>query len=558
MRVVFDELFNLSDDDNEMISLAAKGEGTYSNEEESPLSSPQLDYTYINESEEDQHIPHLRLPKKHEAIVVVQVAKLSVFDETDKKREEKLDPEIIDMINSINLDSKLPSTYKSFPLPIINKYVPTRGVEKDICIEKAKNETSNTVEAILLLRNSFESKLRSLASKNKKQVEAVKERKRREEEERLKRKVEEEHKIKEEEDRLRKEAEDRKRREEEERKRNEEEDRVRSDKEKRLQAEARLKEEQFKLKQEKYASNREKELTNFNEIEKLFTHYKMKIKEIKNEIVEPVKNGDKSMKAILSKHKRKINPKFGQLTNSNTQLHNVCNELIKLVDETKVDQLSYLWVLNFISKAIVSQAETEVRVKPESSLPLGKLCIILMIKYDELKELLLARFVKKCPYVIGYSCSIDTEEGRLRMGWKRNDGTKWEEDTTYDERMSGMVTLYSVITRLPIPVEYSSNNQTPHPIPISESWKLLARFCNVDKELLTNTHFIIIGAWWDATAKEFLEKYNSQGAKLLKLVGTNLISSVSDQKYIGAARLSILFEEWITSNTIKSFPRMDS
>ena len=201
------------------------------------------------------------------------------------------------------------------------------------------------------------------------------------------------------------------------------------------------------------------------------------------------------------------------------------------------------------------QAETEVRVKPESALPLGKLILSLLITYPELKDLLMARFVKKCPYVIGFTCKIDTEKGRINMGWKRNSEDKWEDESSYSERMGGMMTLFSVLTRLPLPQEFITSHS--HPLPITKSWQMLARICNTSLDLLTNTHFIVIGNWWDASAAEFLQAYANQGAKLLQLLGDDLTNVVAEHKYSGAARLRILMEEW-QMGQLKSFPEMEA
>ncbi|EDO16438.1 hypothetical protein Kpol_1066p2 [Vanderwaltozyma polyspora DSM 70294] len=559
MRFVFDEIFNISDDEGEEQVGVQLTEDDLREEEESPLTSPQMEYTYINESEEEEGIPHLKLPRK-------KFLDTNNQDqiEGDKSLEPVLEDDVVEMLNALKLQGKLLNARESTALPIVPSYKQLKECLKstDVPLLSTGRDTilrDDSGERLLKLQNDFNAKIENISSNINKQIDSIVKIRTQKEEEERRRKAEEERRRKEEEEHRRKEEEERKRKEEELKRQKEEGERKRKEEEIKRQAELKEKEAKQLLEKQKYESNKKKEVTNFNEIDKTFKHYKDKIIEIKETIIQPVKNGDASMKKILSQHKRKINPKFGQLTNSNGQLRNVTNALITLIDETKVDKLPYLWILNFIAKAIVSQSETEVRVKPESALPLAKLSLILMVKYSELKELLMARFVKKCPFVIGYTCSIDTEEGRLRMGWKRSgEDNKWEEDTTYDERMGGMMTLYAVITRLPIPTEYVSDmNTVVHPLGISESWRVLARICNLDSQLITNTHFICVASWWEAAAKEFVEKYSNQGRKLLKLVGVDLVQSVQEKKYIGSARLSILVEEWMQNNVIKSFPSMD-
>lgn len=226
-----------------------------------------------------------------------------------------------------------------------------------------------------------------------------------------------------------------------------------------------------------------------------------------------------------------------------------------LINQTRDhSDIAYQWILNFVSKAIVHQSESEIGVKPENSIPLARLTVFLLNQYPELSDYLMSRFVKKCPFVIGYTCSIDTEQGRNNMGWKRNSEGTWESDTTYDERMNGMLTLYIAITRLnEVKLVDPEQNELWN---IEACWRFVARMANLPIKLLTNTHFIILGGWWDASALQFLQYYGNQGIKLLKLIAIDMTNAVSDKKFVGAARLRILMEEWQDTGIIKSFPEM--
>lgn len=363
------------------------------------------------------------------------------------------------------------------------------------------------------------------------------ERKRKEEEER-RRKEEQAQKIKEEEERIRKEQEAKKHQEDEEARQ-------------RQQKEQEIKQEQEK--QEKLAleqkTKQEKGLTNFSSIEKEFFRYKHHISDIKHQVVVPLSE-NKELKKAVGGLKRKINPKFGQLSNSVSQLNKITSEVVQYVDDAKNhNELAYKWILNFIAKAIIAQAETEVTVKSTASLPLARLAYNLLIRYNEFEYFLTARFIKKCPFIIGYTCSIDSEEGRKRMGWKRN-GNKWEDEVKYDERVAGICTVWTVMTRL--------QEQSISTYSISLSWKFLARLLNTDSSLLTNAHFACVGNWWDACAKEFLNHYGKQAYKLLHLLSIEWTNSVANKKFPAAARLLILGEDWLLNNNIDSIKEMES
>lgn len=369
----------------------------------------------------------------------------------------------------------------------------------------------------------------------------------------------------------RKRAEDERKRQEQEQKRLEEEKKRREQEEaeKKKQEELKLakeKEEAEKLKkQQQEAEMKQQQLAKEQEaknavgisqpeaIAKQFNHYKSIIADIKANIVSKV-SADPAIKKACGQHKRKINPKFGQLTNSMAQLNKITRDVIELIKLTQANELAYKWILNFVSKAIVSQAETEVAVSPSSSVPLANLSLNLMCEFPELTEFLLARFVKKCPYVIGYTCEIGTEEGRLRMGWKRHEDKKWEDDITYDERMGGMCTLFSVITRLPLTQFYYNTHR--HPVPIAHSWTLVARCLNTDAQLTTNTHYIVMATWWEACAEQLQQAYGKQADKVFQLLLEQWVPS-GVGKFAGAKRLYTVLEDYFSTRRFSQFAPME-
>ncbi|KAK6890134.1 mRNA export factor GLE1 [Candida tropicalis] len=346
--------------------------------------------------------------------------------------------------------------------------------------------------------------------------------------------------------------EEKKRKEQEERERKAEEERKRKQAEEEAKKKQELKEKLEKEESEKKKKERLSSLatTNPAKIEESFLKYKQDILDIKNNIVLKL-NANKELKKLVNQHKRKINPKFGQLSNSISQLRKVGTEVLELIKPTKADELVFKWILNFVAKAIIDQAETEVIVRPNSALPLAHLAFTILHTFPEFEYFLNARFIKKCPYIIGYTCSIDSEEGRKRMGWKRTSDNKWEDEVKYDERMGGIVSVWSVMTRL---TDY--NLQLPL-YNIGSSWTFLARIANLDQQLLSNTHFAILGNWWEACAAQFANAYGGQSKKLLFVVVTQLTDVVANKKFPSAARLRILGEDWQQRGRMESLKEME-
>lgn len=391
----------------------------------------------------------------------------------------------------------------------------------------------------------------------------IEERRRREEEERRrkeeeeKRRIEEEkrrieelkRKQKEEEERKRKEAEEKKRLEQEKlKKQKEEEERKKQEKiesEKRLAEEEKLELERIKKEEAKKA----KGFTSVAAVEEIFLKYKKDIVEIKEQIVGQL-NQNKELKKEFGQFKRKINPKFGQLSNSMAQLDRITREVLEYISFAKnANDLIYNCILNFVAKSIVSQAEAEVTVKPNAAIPLARLTERILATFPEFEYFLSCRLVKKCPFIIGYTCSIESEEGRTRMGWKRSN-EKWELEGKYEERVAGICTLWAVITR-------TADHLNLEILSMRSAWVFLARLLNTNPKLISNPHFSVACNWLEACALQFLEVYGKQGLKLCSALVIDFPNSVADKELPAATALKLLGKEWMQNGRPKQLKEME-
>lgn len=338
---------------------------------------------------------------------------------------------------------------------------------------------------------------------------------------------------------------------EEEKKRKQEKERL--EKERKLQEEKAKAAEQKKLKEKlrlakEEAARKAKGPTDWEAIEKLVFNYRQDIQDIKKDVVEAM-DGNKDFKKQVSVYKRRINVKFGQLSSSETQMNTISREVAELANATKQNPLAYKWILNFISKAVVAQAEAEVTVKPSAAVPLASLAANLLNSLDGLEYYMCARFAKKCAFILGYTCSIDTEEGRVRMGWKRSDG-KWESEVKYEERVGGIATVWAVMARLQATQKFDFFN-------MPAEWRFAARILNVNKELLGNVHYGIICNWWEAAGAQLAQKYGKQAYKLLEFAAVDWAKYGQLKLFPAATRLEILGEDLRSKRSFNSIKGMD-
>ncbi len=430
-------------------------------------------------------------------------------------------------------------------------------VNKFIEIKKL-NETNDTrilideiKKRIVIRRESVQNVISKVQEERKRKAKEEEDARRKAEDIEKKRIEEQKRKVAEEKKRKEEEEEAERKRKELEKKRKDEIEKKRRD-----EIEKKQKEEENKKKKQEEEEKLKKAskvgFKNSREIEREFLKQKQKIQDIKININEKVKQ-QKELKKVTFNIKRMTNIKFGQLTTEKKQMDVEFNVIMKILSQIQGNQLVYHWILNSMAKAIVAQAASEVMASPPKSLPLATFTTMLIVKHPELYEFLEARFVKRCPYVIGYCCSIDTEEGRYRMGWRKEKDV-WEDEAKYRDRMVGICTVWSVLTRIQSSGEFA---QSQPPFPISKSWSFLARQLNLSVDLLTDVNFAVVLAWWDSTAKEFLTAYGKQAEKLLKSVCYDWTDTVSGKSFPYAISLRLIGDDWFTKRKMASFKPME-
>ncbi|XBW36222.1 hypothetical protein QEN19_001803 [Hanseniaspora menglaensis] len=278
----------------------------------------------------------------------------------------------------------------------------------------------------------------------------------------------------------------------------------------------------------------------FERVEQEFNENQKRIEEIKATIKEPVlKNTD--LKKLLNKHKRLINPKFGQLTNSRRQLMEISVKINELVAQTKSDPLAYSWILNFIAKSLAHQAELECRVKPEMAAPLAELAHVINSQFPELlPQFLLPRLIKKCPLIIGF-----ISDDKKQMGFKIKQNEKKD---VYVERMDGILAFYSMLCKMP-----NKNNIFIHSI-----WKMMTRWANMDLSKIDGDLVLgLVVTTLECCGNELYIKFARQIEKLVSI----FLQGDFEKHFaslVNWKRLSIVVEDRNTSGKFKSYPGLQN
>jgi nucleoporin GLE1 len=155
-------------------------------------------------------------------------------------------------------------------------------------------------------------------------------------------------------------------------------------------------------------------------------------KRMKGEVIEPFKQGVVEGKAEIRKAMRLVTRGLGQVVNtkssivrvvsgSDTQhvfiltwqtedIQGILNTYLPspptAAAPTTLDQrppVAYCYLLSHLSKALIKQAEHEIAANTDAAFPLGRIVVGLLLRgHAAFGEVLFARLVKKCPWVVPY------------------------------------------------------------------------------------------------------------------------------------------------------------
>ncbi|KAL1916417.1 uncharacterized protein VTP21DRAFT_5608 [Calcarisporiella thermophila] len=281
--------------------------------------------------------------------------------------------------------------------------------------------------------------------------------------------------------------------------------------------------------------------TALEEVEK----YREKLRYIHEEIQKRVA-AESQLKSYCFNNKRHITRMVGQLTNSRTQILKIATDMDTLFNEAgRVNDLVRLWMLNFTAKAVVKQAETEVTVKPSTAFPLALVCVLLFSRHSEFLDILMARFVKKCIYVIPHF--VDRQPGQsaedfLKLaGYKKKDEDEWENDVQYTERMCGMLALWSAIVQ-------TTPTECQNVYPIRHAWIWLARISNMPPRTITPA---LLNIFLEIAGPVLLQTYGRQVHKVIRVIVEHILPNIPPDAVSAKTRLQNYLEGFLKTGQLK-------
>ncbi|KAI5867188.1 GLE1-domain-containing protein [Durotheca rogersii] len=176
----------------------------------------------------------------------------------------------------------------------------------------------------------------------------------------------------------------------------------------------------------------------------------------------------------------------------------------------------FIYLLNHFAKAVINQFISECGAQPKTADPIGVVTAMVfsnkayLWRGKSLIDILMAKFRVVCPVLFGYRGSEKTEQGRLRLGWKRT-ASGWAPEQQHADRMKGLGVGYAAIT-----LRDFSKSPNTNPWPPSKYWACLARIVNTPPAEISNTQCIVLRAMIEIYEERFIHFYGSAAIAALR------------------------------------------
>ncbi|KAG0362212.1 hypothetical protein BG005_006351 [Podila minutissima] len=273
-------------------------------------------------------------------------------------------------------------------------------------------------------------------------------------------------------------------------------------------------------------------------------HYKSVLDYIHNEVVVAI-DSNKAVKKSCADAKREIVPLIGQLINVRDEILRVAitiDGVFKKIRDAHGD-IGYYWIMNIAAKKFVQQAGNDLLVKVGPAFPMAHVIVLLFTNHPKFLDVMMARFSKKCPYVMPmYIAKDDSDTPDLymkKLGYARKD-KGWESEAQYDARQCAIFSLYCAIMQTEPTVGRNI-------YPITHAWTWMARVLNMPPRAITPA---LISSFVDVCGHVYLSTYRNQAMKIFRLTMTDFVPMVPKEGVAGATRLKTQLEDFMKSGHI--------
>ncbi|APA15449.1 hypothetical protein SS1G_09132 [Sclerotinia sclerotiorum 1980 UF-70] len=278
-------------------------------------------------------------------------------------------------------------------------------------------------------------------------------------------------------------------------------------------------------------------------------------------------------KKMLGDYRRSIRQTVGQLTGERGANKECINKIVDLLTQSlrrvqspgidpsnymiskpnpvqgaqnNGDQLPslFIYLLNFFSKAIVSQFTTEAGVRPETADPVGVIAVSIFAKTEflwrgaSLIDILIAKMRISIPIIFGVRGNEKTEEGRARVGWQRLEDGSWIDEQIHNNRMVGLAAGYAAIS-----LRDFSKAKVTNPWPPTNYWRSMASIVSTPTEQASPSQYTVLRSMIEGWEQRFIELYGVQAVAALRVALIDFPARAPPAAKVAADSLSVLVDK---------------
>ncbi|CAG8720672.1 16502_t:CDS:2 [Acaulospora morrowiae] len=218
------------------------------------------------------------------------------------------------------------------------------------------------------------------------------------------------------------------------------------------------------------------------------------------------------LKTATLESRKKIKLKLNILTNSRTEILKIADEISNVLNSSKSSNINvYYFLLNFLAKELIKHAEVDILSNESSAFSFAHVSVLIAAWHTEFLNFLMARFVKKCPYVLPRYFDIREMDKMSVADFRKHIGYKdGEREDIYIKRMCSILALYCAIMQTQ-PIHPNLKN----PYSIDHAWTYLARLMNLKPKKITP---FLLCTCIQITGAELIRVYRDDALKLFSVV----------------------------------------
>jgi nucleoporin GLE1 len=177
----------------------------------------------------------------------------------------------------------------------------------------------------------------------------------------------------------------------------------------------------------------------------------------------------------------------------------------------------FLYLLNIFSKAVVGQFIDEAGVAPKTADPIGVVAVSVFSQVEffwrnkPLIDILISKIRVVCPVLFGLRGNEKTEEGRARLGWKKNDGN-WVGEQVHSARMAGLGVGYAALC-----LRDFSKSRLQNPWPPTHYWQAIASIVSTPPDQASSTQYMVLRAMIENYEEKFMSFYGNAARAALRV-----------------------------------------